>query len=57
MSDIPIKCHLCYYCMKEVGFCGWEYDENEPKLPFIETCEEFKFEPLYLIDYLESVKR
>lgn len=54
-SNIPVKCQLCWYCQREEGFCGWEYDENEPKLPFVDNCDEFKFEVLYLIDFLDTV--
>lgn len=53
--EIPMKCRICYYCNREEKFCTWKYDKNEPELPFIEACEEFKFEVLYLIDVLESL--
>ena len=52
--SVPISCKICYHANREEGFCGWEYEEGEPKLPFIDTCEEFKFEPLFLIDYLKE---
>ena len=56
MSErIPIKCRICYFCNREEGFCDWKHFEGEPNLPFIDLCEEFKFEPLYLVDILEEI--
>ncbi len=48
---IPIKCRLCRECNREDGYC-----EIEPKSGFAENCDEFTFEPLYLIDYLEELE-
>ena len=55
MVDIPVKCRICYNCNREEKYCMWEYDEGEPKLPFEEYCDEFKFEPLFLVDLLEAM--
>lgn len=55
--EVPISCKICWHNRREEGFCGWEYDENEPKLPYVDTCEEFKFEPLYLIEYLKECEQ
>lgn len=57
MTKIPMKCRVCYHANREEGFCQWEYDEDEPKLPFVKNCDEFKFEILFLIDVLEELEQ
>ncbi len=48
--NIPISCKICWHCQREDRKCGLE-----PDSPFLESCGEFKFEPLYLIDYLKEI--
>ena len=57
MSEIPIKCRICYHCNREERFCQWEDGDNASKLPFTEDCDEFKFEVLFLIDVLEELAK
>lgn len=49
-KKIPIQCQLCSLCQREQAICSLEPDK-----PFINiACEEFKFYPPYLVDYLEA---
>ena len=52
---IPVKCRICFFANREEGFCSYEYGKGEPKLPFLGDCEEFKFEPLFLVELLEEM--
>ena len=48
---IPIKCKICYHCSREEEKCYFDGEQE-----CIEDCEEFQFEPLYLVDFLEDLE-
>ena len=55
-DKIPMQCRVCYYCVREEKYCSWGNTKDVPKLPFTETCEELKFNVLFLIDVLEALE-